>query len=78
MMDQVICTWYRPEEELPEEGVIVVATVSGKVKDAAVKYDRALVTATFYDSCWEVDGVDFDDLTVHAWCDLDAWEEEHL
>lgn len=74
MTDQVICTWYRPEEELPEDNITVIATVSGRVKDKPIYYDKALVTAHYSDIGWEVDGVEFDDLTVHGWCDLEEWE----
>ncbi len=79
MIEQVIATWYKPEEELPEDGITVVATVSGKVKDKAITYHRALVTAQWFDDGegWMVDGVEFDELTVHGWCDLDAWGLEH-
>lgn len=37
---QVIVTWYEPWEDVPEEGEIVVATISGKRGN--VRYENTL------------------------------------
>ena len=72
---QVIVTWYRPEEKLPPEGCTVVATISGKAGN--VVYEKAMAMME-----WASDGcgwmaadmdVEFDSLTVHAWCDLESY-----
>lgn len=73
---QVIVTWYTPDEKVPEDGVIVVATISGKCKN--ITFDHALVTAEFYeDEGWCVEPFDFTLkgawLKVHAWCDLEPY-----
>ena len=71
---QVIVTWYTPEEKLPSEDEIVVVTASGE--DGHMKYDHALLTASFADDgCgWMFVGCSDDaDLTVHAWADLEPF-----
>lgn len=72
---QVIVTWHKPEEKLPPEYVSVVATISGKRKNSI--YEQAMVMMEWGDDgCgWmPVEGPDFDELTVHAWADLDSYE----
>ena len=78
---QVIVTWYRPEEKLPPDGQIVVATVSGKSRN--ITMDHALVTAAYYKSIgWDVEDCVFDIdlkgswLEVHAWADLEPYKGE--
>ena len=73
---QVIVNWYTPGERLPEEGVFVVATVSGKCRN--ITWDHALVVAEYYADCgWFFDEYDPDlkhsYLTVHAWADLEPY-----
>ena len=71
---QVIVTWYTPEEKLPEEGIFVVATVSGKGPN--VTYDHTLMIAKWWgEEGWEISGLDFDteEYVVHAWCDLEPY-----
>lgn len=72
---QVITTWYTPEEKLPPDGVMVIATISGKVKGQNWDFDHAFAIMEYWeDSGWEYsDGMNFDSLTVHAWCDLDPY-----
>lgn len=72
---QVIVDWYKPEEKLPEPYLTVVATISGHRGNC--HYDRALALMEYADDgCgWmPTEGEDFDELTVHAWCDLDCFE----
>ena len=73
---QVITTWHRPEEKLPDDDCFVVATVSGKFGN--VTYDHALLIANWMDE----DGWYFEDplaerfnedVTVHAWADLEPY-----
>lgn len=76
---QVITTWYKPDEKLPEDGIIVVATISGKSR--SIGFDHALVTAEYYsDEGWCVDPFDFSLkgswITVHAWADLEPYGGE--
>lgn len=70
---QVIVTWEKPEEKMPNEGDIVVVTVSGKGKN--VEYDHAFALAEWYDDGegWYVSCPDLDECTVHAWCDLEPY-----
>lgn len=67
---QVIVTWERPEDKLPPEFHTVVCTVSGKAGN--ITYDHAFMLMEYAnDGCgWLSDDVEFDELTVHAWCDL--------
>ena len=71
---QTIVTWHTPDEKVPPEGQIVVATISGHRPH--VHYDHALALAEWYDDGegWELTGIEtMDDLTVHAWCDLEPY-----
>ncbi len=72
---QVVVTWYKPEEKLPPEGRIVIATVSGHRHNRRVTYDHALALASWFnDGCgWELKHDHLDSFTVLAWCDLDAY-----
>ena len=66
---QVIVTWYSPQEKLPEEGVIVVATISGKSRN--ISFDHALVTAEYYEGeGWCVEDIDF--TLKNAWIEVHA------
>ena len=70
---QVIVTWYTPEEKLPPEGQIVLATITGHRKNA--RYEHAFALVTYYDdgAGWEPAEIDLDEFTVHAWCDLEPY-----
>ena len=68
---QVIATWHRPEEKLPEPGEIVIATVSGRRRNTT--YDHTFMLVEWYDDGfgWEpTDGKKLNEFVVHAWCDL--------
>lgn len=76
---QKIVTWHTPDEKLPPDGDIVVATISGKTKN--ITFDHALVTAEYYDGDgWYVDPFDFGLkgawIKVHAWADLEPYGGE--
>lgn len=74
---QVIVTWYKPEEKLPPEGCTVVATISGKAGN--VVYEKAMVMMDWAsDGCgWlSSEGLEFEELTVHAWADLEPYGGE--
>ena len=73
---QVFVTWYTPDEKLPPEGLIVVATVSGH--GANVTFDHAFVLAEWYAEGlgWNLTDVTLSDFTVHAWCDLEPYGAE--
>ena len=63
---QVIVTWHKPEERLPEAGVFVVATISGKTRN--ITFDHALVTAEYYQGDgWCVEPFDFIRLLDTNW-----------
>lgn len=69
-------TWYTPEEKLPPDGEIVIATISGKNRN--VLYDHAFSLAEHYEGDgWYTGEIDTDlknsELTVHAWCDLEPY-----
>lgn len=71
---QVIVTWYTPEEDLPEEGEIVVATVSGM--SGNVKYENTFALVEWWkDAGWMMseDDNQLDEFVVHAWCDLEPY-----
>ena len=74
---QVIATWITPEEGLPaEEDIAVVATVSGKAEGHI--FDHELVLLNWCkDEGWYSMDYDFTELTVHAWCDLEAYGGYH-
>ena len=71
---QVFTTWYTPEEKLPPEGIIVVATVSGK-KGKNITFDHAFALAEWYDDGegWDLTDIKLDDLEIHAWADLEPY-----
>lgn len=69
-----IVTWYTPKEKLPEEGVIVVASISWERKN--VRYDHAFALCEWYKDkrgWYLTEDVELDDFTVHAWCDLEPY-----
>ena len=69
---QVIVTWFKPEEKLPEENVMVVATVSGEAE--GVDFDHAIVMMYYDpDEGWYSVDWKFKSVTVHAWCDLEPY-----
>ena len=74
---QVIVDWYPPEKHPDQEGDIVIATISGKIR--GITYDHAFEKLEW----WESDGWVFTDLdasmdgiTIHAWCDLEPFKGE--
>lgn len=76
---QVIVTWHKPEEKMPNEGDIVVVTVSGGFDN--VTYDHAFVLAEWYDDGlgWYfhdeiLNQTNRKSITVHAWCDLEPYK----
>lgn len=66
---QVIVQWYTPEERVPQNDFAVLATVSGKAKGVEFKH---VLMIMIYDTeeGWFSMEYEFDELTVHAWCDL--------
>ena len=71
---QVIATWHRPEEKLPPEGQIVVASISGFTKHTTYDHTFALVEWYGDGLGWELtDDNNLDEFTVHAWCDLEPY-----
>ena len=70
----MIVQWYTPEEKMPEQYEIVPVTISGVNKQGNLKWDNALVMASWdSQSGWMIEGYEleeFAELTVHAWCDL--------
>ena len=72
---QLIVTWYKPEEKLPPEDQTVVCTISGKVKGQNMIYVKALFELEYDKKCgWCSEQCEFEDLTVHGWCDLDPFK----
>lgn len=70
---QVIVTWYDPEEKLPEEDTIVIATVSGS--GHGLTLSRTLLTMCYCKSeGWYSPDLQIDDITVHGWCDLEPYK----
>ena len=71
---QVITTWYTPSEKLPENGNIVVVTVSGRTGNTT--YDHAFALASYFDDDgdgWMIEDYIIDDFTIHAWCNLEPY-----
>ena len=74
---QVIVTWHKPEEKLPLTDELVIATVSGKI--ANITFDHCFAIASYCEGeGWWIDCAenekDMDELTVHAWCDLEPYD----
>ena len=70
---QVIVQWYTPEERIPQNDLTVLATVSGKAK--GVEFGHALMIMIYdTEDGWFSMEYEFDELTVHAWCDIDPYE----
>lgn len=74
---QVIVTWTRPDDRMPEPCVFVVVTVSAKL--FRLTYDHALVIADWDDKegWWFEDSLlnqHQDLVTVHAWADLEPYK----
>ena len=70
---QDIVTWHTPAEKHPPEGIIVVASVSGKKKN--ITYDHALVLVQWYDDGlgYTLENDELEEFTIHAWCDLEPY-----
>ena len=68
---QVIVTWYSPEEKTPEEDVIVVATITGKAK--GIRFNHSFALLIWTEEGWLSLDWDFEELTVHAWADLEIY-----
>lgn len=79
MARQVTATWYTPEEKLPPEYESVVVSITGHIGDHTY-FDHAIEVAEWADDgCgWMIYGLTYDedsDITIDAWCDLEAYEE---
>lgn len=78
---QVIVTWHDPEKKLPEEGMDVVVTISGKRRSKrfeCIEYDHAFAVAQYWEGDgWVIEDPDgrmpFDEFIIHAWCDLEPY-----
>jgi len=77
---QVITTWHKPEEQMPEEHYFIVTTIS--LKTDTITYDHALCIANYANDGEGYNGWIFDDpianryadkVTIHAWCDLEPY-----
>lgn len=73
---QTIVTWYTPEEKHPEEGRIVVASVSGRKKN--VTYDHTFTLVSWFEDGlgYTLENDELEEFTVHAWCDLEPYGVE--
>lgn len=71
---QVIVTWYDPADKLPEEDLIVIATVSGSAQ--GIRLERTLIPICYGGSKegWYSLDIELDDITVHGWCDLEPYK----
>ena len=69
---QVIVGWYTPEEKLPEQNKFYICTISAKSK--SLRFDHVLMNLAWdEDDGWYSMEYDFEELTVHAWCDLEPY-----
>lgn len=68
--------WFLPDKKLPEEGKIVVATISGEAGN--MTYDHAFALASWVNDGlgWMLEDMELDTFEVHAWCDLEPYKEE--
>ena len=73
--NQVIACWNSPDKKLPNEGDIVVVTVSGK-RGKSITYDHAFALASWFDDGlgWQLEDLHLDEFTIHAWCDLEPYK----
>lgn len=71
---QMIVTWWKPDEKLPpKEWDTVICTVSGRAGN--INFDRAIMFMSFDEECgWFSYDYEFDELTVHAWADLEEYK----
>lgn len=70
---QVIVSWYDPEEKLPEEDLIVIATVSGKAD--GLRLERTLLPICYGgNEGWYSPDLQLEEITVHGWCDLEPYK----
>lgn len=78
---QVIVTWHKPEEKLPEDGVFVVVSYSGPL-GKNITCDHALMIATWFDDGqgWVLElgrtCLKANKGTIHAWADLEPYMGE--
>lgn len=71
---QVIVTWFTPAEKHPEDDIGVIATISGKAGNT--HFHHAMVTLYYCKKeGWYSTDFSFDYLIVHAWCDLEPYED---
>lgn len=69
---QVIVTWYTPEEKLPEQNKFYICTISARSK--SLRFDHVLMNLAWdEDDGWYSMEYYFEELTVHAWCDLEPY-----
>ena len=72
---QVIVTWYKPEEKLPQEDCDRIITFSGKLQNT--EYNHAFGIASYFPGeGWVIDGMDenvSDRMTIEAWADLNPY-----
>ena len=70
---QVIVSWFTPEERTPDPDIIVQATISGSAK--SIRFKRTIVPLLYSENeGWYSLDYDFEELTVHAWCDLEPYD----
>lgn len=70
---QVIVTWYTPEVKVPEDDICVLATVTAYNKNT--RFMRTIIPVFYsHDEGWYDLDYGFDDITVHAWCDLEPYK----
>lgn len=71
---QVIVSWYDPADKLPEEDLIVIATVSGSA--AGLRLERTNIPMCYGGSKegWYSPDLQLDEVTVYGWCDLEPYK----
>lgn len=71
--NQVIAIWNTPDKH-PEQGDIVVVTVSG-TRGKHITYDHAFALASWFEEDgWLLEDTILDGFVIHAWCDLEPYK----
>ena len=75
---QQIVTWHTPQEKLPERGMSVLITFSGRHE--MIGYNHCLAIGEYWpeEKKWLIDGISLyeaEQATVHAWADVEPYWE---
>lgn len=78
---QVIVTWYKPEEKLPEEDRLVIVTFSGSFASGFYAHTFGIARCAYSEfpdlpPAWEIEGIphcESMNAKIEAWADLEPY-----